>query len=364
VNEESVRAAHRVEHLRLLGRYDEAETVARDALAADPSDGLLLYGLAAVLHQQGRYDEALHAADAALADLPDAPVYRQRALALSALDRPGEAMAASATAVSLDPHGAASYIVYAAVLQQARSLPAAYDAARWAIALAPEEPTGHLILAEISNDLGDRKTARAAYHEVLRLDPENVAARHDLAVLDLSQGKVGTALRGLLDAGALAPAELSPSGPGAKAGLPVLTNVTVVLWRLAWYLRLVLFIGFFVVVAASPPGPPRFESSTPVRVAAAVVLLAAGLLSWRFVRTLPPRARSVLLGVVRSDALLISAAVFTAVGFALYGAIVVTGYPPLALVVFALVVVLFALTLAGNLSRRRERRRRKLSPAR
>jgi Flp pilus assembly protein TadD len=363
VNQESVRAAHRVEHLRMLGRYDEAEQAARSALATEPSDGLLLFGLAAVLHQKGDYAGALDATDAALADLPEAPVYRQRALALSALGRHDEATAASATAVSLDPHGAVSFIVHAAVLQQARALPAAADAARWAVALAPEEPTAHLIVAEVSTAQGDRATARAAYHEVLRLDPDNVAARHDLAVLDLSQGRVGTALRGLLDAGALAPAALSTPGPGADAGLPVLANVKVVLWRLAWYLRLVLFIGFFVVIAASPPGM-QLVPSTPVRIAAALVLVVAGVLSWRFTRTLPSQARPVLTAALRSDALLATCAVFTVVGFALYAAMVVTGYSPLAPVVFVLVMVLYGLTITANLVNRRRRRKREISAAR
>lgn len=351
-----MRAAHRVEHLRILGRYDEAERIARRALAADPSDGLLLFGLASVLHQRGDYAGALGAADAALAELPEAPVYRQRALALSALDRHAEAVEASNRAVSMEPLGAVSYVVHAAVLQQAQQLAAAADAARRAVAVAPEEPTAHLIMAEISTELGDRETARAAYQEVLRLDPDNVAARHDLAVLDLSQGRMRTALRGLLDAGALAPAALSASSADAgPVALPVLANVKVILWRLGRYLRLVLFVGFFVVVAASPPTPPDFVSSTAVRVAAALVLVAAGLLGWRFARTLPPQARPVLAAVLRSDRALAAAAALVVAGFLDYVAIVVTGYAPLASVVFLLVVLHYVLALGTGVRNRRRR---------
>lgn len=349
----SEQAAQRIEHLRLLGRYIEAEQVARQALAADPSDGLLLFGLAAVLHQQGRYAEALRAADAAVVDLPEPPVHRQRALALSALGRHPDAREASATAVSLDPHAAASLIVHAAVLQQARALPAATDAARQAVELAPEEPTAHLVMAGISADLGDRVSARAAYLEVLRLDPDNAAARHDLALLDLAQGRAGPALRGLLEAGALDPAALGTGG-----GLPVLTNVTAVLWRLTWYLRLVLFLSLYVVGTATLAGQPepRFEPSIPARIAAAAVLVVAGLVSWRFVRGLPPQARPVLVAATRSDRLLIVSAALIAAGFGVYGLIVVTGYGLLFIVVFGLVTALFVITVAAA-ARNRWRRR-------
>lgn len=353
MNQASVQAAQRVEHLRLLGRYTEAEEVARQALAADPSDGLLLVGLAAVLHQEGRYPEALQAADAAIADLPEPSVHRQRALTLSALGRHGEACDASATAVSLDPHAVASLIVHAAVLQQARALPAATEAARQAVELAPDEPTAHLVMAGISADVGDRASARTAYQEVLRLDPDNAAARHDLALLDLARGRAGPALRGLLEAGALQPAALGTGG-----GLPVLANVTTVLWRLTWYLRLVLFVSLYVVGVAALSGQPepRFEPSTPARIAAAAVLAFAGLLSWRFARKLPPQARPVLIAATRSDPLLTVSAALIAAGFAVYALIVVTGYGLLFLIVFALVTALFLVTVAAGIRNRRRRR--------
>lgn len=353
-----MRAAHRIEHLRILGRCDEAERLARQALDADPGNGLLLFGLATVLHQQGDHEEALRAVDAALADLPQPPVFRQRALTLSALDRHAEAVQACGAALSLDPHDGISHVVHAAVLQRARQLTAAADAARRAVALAPEEPAAHLVMAEVSTELGDRVTARATYLEVLRLDPDNAAARHDLAVLDLAQGRVGTALRGLLDAGALAPGALSPSsGQDATGGLPVLANVRLVFWRLAWYLRLVLLIGFIVVAATGPKGPPDLVASTAARVAAAAVLLTAGLLCWRLLRGLPPSTRSVLAAILRTDRALLTCAALTAAGFALYGVVVVTGYAVLASPVFVLVILLYALTVGANLRNRRRRGR-------
>ncbi len=348
--------AQRVEHLRLLGRCDEAERVARDALAADPSDGLLRYALATVLHQAGRYTDALDAADAAVAELPEPAVHRHRALALSALGRHAEAVEASATAVSLDPHAATSSLVHAAVLQQARAMPAALDAAQRAVALAPEKPAAHLVMGGVCADLGDRAAARVAYRQVLRLDPDNAAARHDLAVLDLVQGRAGQALVGLLDAGALDAGAPDAGGLGSGGGLPVLSNIVAVLWRLSWYLRLVLFVSMFLVGTAAVAGQsePRFESSIQARIAAAGVLVIAGLVIWRFVRRLPPQGGRVLATAVRSDRLLATSGVLTAAGFGVYAVIVVTGYGSLIMLVFALVVALFVITMSAGARNRHQ----------
>lgn len=347
-------AAQRAEDLRILGRLDDAEHAARQGLADDPGDAVLLTVLAGVLRQAGRPEEALQAAAAAGAAAPERPdTHRQRALALSALGRRATACEASEVAVSLDPHGPITLVVHAVVLQAAGELHAAAEAARRAVAVAPEEPAGHLLVADISSGFGDVRTARAAYTEVLRLEPDNAVARHDLAVLDMGRGRAGPALRGLLDAGAIGPAD----------GLPVLENVTAVLWRLSWYLRLVLFVSLFVVGALGATGPePQFVTSNLARIGAAVVLAVAGLLSWRFTRQLPPQARPVVSAVVRADGLLAVAAVLIVAGFAVYLAIVVTGYGVLVFGVYGVVVALFAVTVTANLRARRRRRKRLRNP--
>ncbi len=348
---EAPAVAQRAEELRLLGRFDEAERITRQGLAADPSDAVLLTVLAGVLRQAGRPEEALQAAAAASAAAPERPdTHRQRALALSTLGRHEPACEASEVAVSLDSHGPSTLVVHAAVLQAAGALHAASEAARWAVAVAPGEPAGHLLVADIHHALGDIRTARAAYTEVLRLEPDNAVARHDLAVLDMGRGRAGPALRGLLDAGALGPAD----------GLPLLDNVTAVLWRLSWYLRLVLFVSFFLVGAVGAPvGPePQFVSSNLARIGAAVVLAIAGLLSWRFTRQLPSQFWPALTAALRADGLLAAAAVLVVAGFSIHFAIVATGYGVLVLGVFGVVMALFAVTVTADLRARRRQRPR------
>lgn len=336
-------AVRRGEDLRVLGRFTDAERVLHTALAEHPGHAELLCVLAAVLRQDGRPAEALRAADAAVGADPSAGhAHRQRALALSATGSHRAAAEAGATAVRLDPHDAVALIVHAAVLREGGALPAASAAARRAVQLAPEEPTAHIVVAHIHSTLGDTATARKAYRETLRLDPENAAARHDLAVLDLRRGRTRLALDGLLAAGTMGPAD----------GMAlVLYNVAAVLWRLAWYLRIVLLVGCIAVGGVSGPAP-----GIASRVAAAGTLAAAGLLAWRFTRRLPVQARSVLPAALRGDGLLAVTYALSAVAVALLLVVIVTGYGRLGIVVWLVILVQFLLALVSGIrSRRRQR---------
>ena len=92
----------------------------------------------------------------------------------------------------------------------------------------------------MTSDLGDRATARRAYAETLRLNPEHAAARHDLAVLDARAHRPGRALAGLVAAG-----RLDPTLP------EVLRTVTAVCWQLSWRIRMLFFVGTLVTIGAT-----------------------------------------------------------------------------------------------------------------
>ena len=98
----------------------------------------------------------------------------------------------------------------------------------------------------MTSDLGDRATARRAYAETLRLNPEHAAARHDLAVLDARAHRPARALAGLVTAG-----RLDPTMP------EVLRTVTAVCWQLSWRVRMLYVAGTLVTVGATggEPGP-------------------------------------------------------------------------------------------------------------
>jgi Flp pilus assembly protein TadD len=276
-------------NLRLLGRLDDAERTLREALAASPDHPDLLGELGWVLYLAERPAEGLAAAEAALALSPgEAHFHQYRASLLSDLKRHDEAVQAALTAASLRPQDPKIARTCARVLSAAGRKHEAYDAARHAVALDPESSAAHLLVADIADDLRDRVTARRAYEEALRLDPQSALARHDLAVLDINTGHPARGLRGLVEAGSLDPT------------MPiVLKTIAFVLWKLSWRLRMLFIPATILCVLASGARPE--EATWSGRVAAALSLLAIGLLVWWTVRDLPAGTRLAVQAALRTD---------------------------------------------------------------
>ncbi len=337
-------AAQRVEYLRELGRLDEAEREARAALASDPQDAGLLAALAAVLLRADRNAEGLAAADAATAAAPqEERSHRLRALLLSRLGRHAEALAAGYASVSIAPEEPLAATAYARVLQGAGRLADAAAVAHRVVALAPNSADSHFLLADVTSTLGDRRTARLAYTETLRLDPQHAAARHDLAVLDARAHRPARALKGLIDAGTM-----DPSMP------QVLQTVTAVLWQLSWRLRVWLIVA---TLAALVTGTGPQPSGTARGVAAAILAASAALACWT-ARDLPARTRPVVAAALRTDGPLRFTWVAIAACVAVYALIAVTGLGILAGFVWLVLGLLGWLTLIVRVVRSRRSRRR------
>lgn len=336
-------ALQRAESLRLLGRLDDAERTLREALAAAPHDAGLLSELAWVLDLADRQAEGLPAAEAAIALEPQEARHHQiRASLLSALNRHDEAVQAAFTAGSLRPEDPKVARTCARVLSVAGRKREAYDAARHAVALDPESSAAHLLVADIADDLRDRQTARRAYAEALRLDPQNALARHDLAVLDINTGHPAKGLRGLVEAGSLDPT------------MPiVLRTIAFVLWKLSWRLRMLFIPATIACVAAS--GGQVDDATWSARIAAAVSLLAIGLLTWWTVRDLPPGTRPAVLAAMRRDGPLRVTYLGLAACVLLFLAVAISGFGVFAGLVWLVLGLLGVLALLVGVLRKLRR---------
>jgi tetratricopeptide (TPR) repeat protein len=335
-------AAARAEQLRVLGRVEEAERVAREGLAEEPGEPLLLGALSATLLRAHRHEEGLAAAEAACAAAPRAERgHRLRALHLSYLGRHPEAIEAGHLAVSLEPHEPTAVHGYATVLQRAHRLPEALAAARRVVELNPDDAGAHLLLADIASDAGDRKLARAEYGTTLRIDPQNAAAQHDLALLDARTRRPARALAGLMVAG-----RLDPSMP------EVMRTVVVVLWQLSWRLRIWLVVATIpaLLVSADPAA---------ARITAAAVLATTAALGWWTVRDLPAGTFAVVRRAVRSDRPLTLTYAALALCLLTYLAVLVSGIGPLAALVWLVLIALGWMTLVVRLVRRTRRHPRR-----
>lgn len=336
-------ALRRAESLRVLGRLDDAERTLREALAAAPQDAALLSELAWVLNLADRHAEGLPAAEAAIAVEPQVARNHQiRALLLSGLNRHEEAVQAAAVASSLRPEEPTIARTCARVLSAAGREHEAYEAARHAVTLDPQSSAAHLLVADLADDIRDRRTARTAYEEALRLDPQNALARHDLAVLDINTGHPARGLRGLVEAGSLDPT------------MPiVLRTIAVVLWKLAWRLR-ILFIPATIACVAASAGQVD-EATWPARIAAAVSLLAIGLLTWWTVRDLPAGTRQAVRAAMRGDGPLRVTYLGLTTCVLLFLAVAVTGFGVFAGLVWLVLGLLAVLALAVGALRRPRR---------
>lgn len=202
--------------LKDLGRYADAESAFREALAQNPNDAFALHQLAACqLHQPQRQREALATIDRAIANDPnDADHHVLRSYILSVLDRPRDGLAAAQTALSLDPHHAGAFTAEAQAHLQTEQWPRAEQSARQALALDadnsaaanqlahalrlqnknaenaahlagllardPEDPFTHANAGWTALQRGEHRAAETHFREALRIDPDFESARDGL----------------------------------------------------------------------------------------------------------------------------------------------------------------------------------------
>jgi tetratricopeptide (TPR) repeat protein len=121
----------------------------------------------------GDAEAALTAYDAAAEDAPDRPdLLHNRALALSLLDRPDEALAEAERLVMLAPDAAWSANLRGAMYYQAGGYEAALDDFTLAVERAPEEPAPLFNQALTLMALGDYGPALVAFDALIELRPD------------------------------------------------------------------------------------------------------------------------------------------------------------------------------------------------
>lgn len=202
--------------LKELGRYADAESAFKEALAQEPNDAFALHQLAGCQWQiAGRQKDALQTINQAISVEPnDSEHHILRAFILCVLDRPKEGLAAAQTALGLSPNEGGAYTAEAQAYLQLENWPAAERAARQALALDADnsgaanqlaqalrlqnkqaENDAHLagMLARDPDDAfthanagwsalnrGEHRAAEVHFREALRIDPDFDYAREGL----------------------------------------------------------------------------------------------------------------------------------------------------------------------------------------
>ncbi|GIM93355.1 tetratricopeptide repeat protein [Paractinoplanes toevensis] len=279
------------QRLAQVGRYEEAERIARGGLAAAPQDGRLLTLLASVLRLRREYAPALAAVTAAIEAAPhSSDAHAERAECLLLLIRSREAVEAASEAVRLAPQDPAGHLVLARALASARDYEQARRVAARGLSMAPRSVEALLTVADVERDAGHREAATTAAQAALAIDPENAYGRWLIAMLDAERLNVRRSMRGLRDVARDNPARpdlISMTWPirgvlsGLRRGLAVgALLVCACLVTGHWWAHAVTFARILsVVLAAVLTG------------FAARVLLPAGRLPWRCLPLLPPLMR-------------------------------------------------------------------------
>ena len=268
-----------------LRRYAEAERAIRTHLAAQPHDAEALRLLAGALREQGRHRAAL---EACLASNGIEPHHTGGLVLLADLHlHLGEqdlALAVATRAVRGAPHNWGTFYTRAAVqLGPPNPEPAgALSDSLKAVQLAPNEPHTHNMLGMSYAALGQPDRARAAYEASLALDPTNVWAMNNLALLRMRRGRLSGA-SALLRSGLA----LSPQQDGLHK------NYDVVLVRLLmrlWWLSTLLGITETVLLGGSAPAQLRAGIG-------AFGLFGIGVIAFRWKRRLPGGSYAILRGL-------------------------------------------------------------------
>jgi len=135
-------------------------------------------------------EEILAVLDAHIASAPEAIVPRlQRGAALAALGRSEEAKQALLDVLKLDPRNVTAWIDLGKLLFNTGYTRAARTAYTAAVNYYPDEPLGHIGLAEIHVHEGDLAAALTHFEFALKLDQGSIPAHQGMSVVLLGMGE-------------------------------------------------------------------------------------------------------------------------------------------------------------------------------
>ncbi|MBX9903930.1 MAG: tetratricopeptide repeat protein [Burkholderiales bacterium] len=168
------------------GDHEAAEKHARDAVAAQPTEARFRAVLADVLQATGRDRDALTELFAALEFAPE----RQDLLLrlCSGLDRVGrhrEMLPLAQRAIAENGENFETLCCLALAQFGVDELEAAVATSRKALQLYTDDSAPYVVLGNALFDLGKPEEALAAHRRALKLEPDSVAARYDISLINL-----------------------------------------------------------------------------------------------------------------------------------------------------------------------------------
>ncbi|MBM0741934.1 tetratricopeptide repeat protein [Phormidium sp. CLA17] len=204
MNQGSISITTALDHQR-SGRRAEAEQVYRSLLEQQPESIDALNLLGALLHELGRYDEALTCFEQVLTLKPAAESHNSVAIVLKAQGKYTEAVEQYRKALALKPNQPEVMSNLGNALKESGSAADAIACYQDAIALNPHYAEAHNNLGISYKEQGKLDEAIQSYQTALRLKPNYVDAHHNLGIIWRIQGKLDKAIDYFRQAIALKP---------------------------------------------------------------------------------------------------------------------------------------------------------------
>ena len=189
-------------------RYQEAQSVLRKLIAADPGNAALYFALGYVHQQQEDWDEALESYQDSEDKMPGlSDVHSRLAYLFYRDDDPDNAIAEARTALSIDPRNAEAYRFLGLGLYGNTQYAAAIHAFHESLARDPNSADVYYDLGITLRDKGDIDAAAAAYRKAIALNPQLWEAHNNLGLLLHDMKSFDGAIAEYLEAKRLAPDE-------------------------------------------------------------------------------------------------------------------------------------------------------------
>jgi protein O-GlcNAc transferase len=177
------------------GRFDEAELLYRQILAAEPDHADACHLLGALAQQRGRFEESATLITKAIAVKGDVAAFHSNlGNALKALGKADEAATAYRRAIVLDPNFADAYNNLGATMRMQGKLDEAEALYRKALTLNPNSADVHDNLGVVLRNQGRLAEAEASYRRALQLNPNFARAHYNLANVVKEQGRLEEAI--------------------------------------------------------------------------------------------------------------------------------------------------------------------------
>ena len=176
------------------GQLAEAESLYREALAAEPRHARALHfaGLAAL--QKGANQDAVALIEQSLALRDDAEVHYHLGLAFAGLQRFEECAAQNRRAIALQPALLDAHANLGNALKALGKLDEAEACFRHVVDANPKLAAAHYNLANLLVDKRESDAAIGAYERALAADPNHLPARQNLATALLTLGRLDDAI--------------------------------------------------------------------------------------------------------------------------------------------------------------------------